>query len=100
LKPAGFKLPARWFRILDSLFYYQQHHDYSIKMPPSVPESIPTRDLEMPNTSPTLVVRLDVSEDEVKDDTTLTLAVSESQLSLDLLPICIGLISGPVLALY
>jgi hypothetical protein len=69
-------------------------------MPPSVPESTPTRDLEMPNTSPTLVVRLDVSEDEVKDDTTLTPAVGESQLSLDSLPICMGLISGPVLALY
>jgi hypothetical protein len=69
-------------------------------MPPSVPESTPTRDLEMPNTSPTSVVRLDVSEDEVKDDTTLTPAVGESQLSLDSLPICMGLISGPVLALY
>jgi hypothetical protein len=69
-------------------------------MPPSVPESTPTRDLEMPNTSPTLVVRLDVSKDEVKDDTTLTPAVGESQLSLDSLPICMGLISGPVLALY
>jgi hypothetical protein len=41
-----------------------------------------------------------VSEDEVKDDTTLTPAVGESQLSLDSLPICMGLISGPVLALY
>jgi hypothetical protein len=69
-------------------------------MPLSVPESTPTRDLEMPNTSPTLVVRLDVSEDKVKDDTTLTPAVTESQLSLDLLPIYMGLISGPVLALY
>ena len=69
-------------------------------MPLSVPESTPTRDLEMPNTSPTSVVRLDVSEDEVKDDTTLTPAVGESQLSLDSLPICMGLISGPVLALY
>jgi hypothetical protein len=69
-------------------------------MPLSVPESTPTRDLEMPNTSPTLVVRLDVSKDKVKDDTTLTPAVTESQLSLDLLPIYMGLISGPVLALY
>jgi hypothetical protein len=69
-------------------------------MPLSVPKSTSTRDLEMPNTSPTLVVRLDVSEDKVKDDITLTPAVSESQLSLNLLPICIGLISGPVLALY
>jgi hypothetical protein len=54
----------------------------------------------MPNTSPTLVIRLDVSKDKVKDDTTLTLVISKSQLSLDLLPICIGLISRPVLVLY
>jgi hypothetical protein len=69
-------------------------------MPLSVPKSTPIRDLKMPNTSSTLVMRLDVSKDKVKDDTTLTLAISESQLFLDSLPICIGLISGPVLALY
>jgi hypothetical protein len=69
-------------------------------MPLSVPKSTPTRDLEMPNTSSTLVVRLDVSKDKVKDDTTLTPAISKSQLSLDLLPIYTGLISGPVLVLY
>jgi hypothetical protein len=54
----------------------------------------------MLNTSPTLVIQLDVSKDKVKDDTTLTLAISKSQLSLDLLPIYIGLISGPILVLY
>jgi hypothetical protein len=54
----------------------------------------------MPNTSPMSVVQLDVSEDKVKDDTTLTPAISESQLSLDLLPICIDLISRPILVLY
>jgi hypothetical protein len=69
-------------------------------MPLSIPKSTPTRDLEMPNTSSTLVVRLDVSKNKVKDDTTLTPAISESQLSLNLLPIYIGLISGPILALY
>jgi hypothetical protein len=69
-------------------------------MPLSIPELTPTRDLEIPNTSPMSVVRLDVSKDKVKDNTTLTLAVNESQLSLDSLPIYIGLISGPVLVLY
>jgi hypothetical protein len=69
-------------------------------MPLSIPKSTPTRDLKMPNTSPTLVVRLDVSKDKVKDNTTLTLVINKSQLSLNSLPICIGLISGPILVLY
>jgi hypothetical protein len=69
-------------------------------MPLSIPKSTSTRDLKMPNTSPTLVMRLDVSKDKVKDDTTLTLVISKSQLSLDLLPIYIGLISRPILVLY
>jgi hypothetical protein len=69
-------------------------------MPLSIPKSTSIRDLEMPNTSSTLVVQLDVSKDKVKDNTTLTLAISKSQLSLDLLPICIDLISRPILVLY
>ena len=72
-------------------------------MPPTVTESTPTRDLEVPKvpeTSPVSVVRLDLSGDEVEDDTTAAPAVGESQLSLNSLPIYIGLISGPVLVLY
>jgi hypothetical protein len=69
-------------------------------MPLSIPKSTPTRDLKMPNTSFTLVVQLDVSKDKVKDNTTLTLAINKSQLSLNLFPIYIDLISGPILVLY
>jgi hypothetical protein len=69
-------------------------------MPLSILKSTPTRDLKIPNTSPTLVMRLDVSKDKVKDNTTLTPAINKSQLSLNLLPIYIGLISGPILTLY
>jgi hypothetical protein len=47
-------------------------------MPPEVPKTTLTRDLEIPKTSPILVVRIGLSEDEVKDDTTLALAVGES----------------------
>jgi hypothetical protein len=52
-----------------------------------VPETTPTRDLEIPKTSPILVVRIDLFKDKVKDDITLALAVGESQISLKLLPI-------------
>ena len=65
-----------------------------MKMPLSVPESTSTRDLEMPNTSPMSVVQLDVSEDKVKDDTTLALIIGESQISLKLLPIYKAWFSG------
>jgi hypothetical protein len=57
-------------------------------MPPKVPKTTSTRDLEIPETSPTLVVRIGLSKDEVKDDTTSALAISESQISLESLPIC------------
>jgi hypothetical protein len=40
-------------------------------MPPKVPKTTPTRDLEIPKTSPILVVRIGLSKDEVEDDTTL-----------------------------
>jgi hypothetical protein len=63
-------------------------------MPPKVPETTPTRDLEIPETSPTLVVRMGLSEDEVKDDTTSALAVGESQISLKSLPIYKAWFSG------
>jgi hypothetical protein len=53
-----------------------------------VPKTTSTRDLEIPETSPTLVVRIGLSKDEVKDDTTSALAISESQISLESLPIC------------
>jgi hypothetical protein len=72
-------------------------------MPPTVTESTPTRDLEVPKvpeTSLVSVVRLDLSGDEVEDDTTAAPAVGESQLSLNSLPICMDLVFGPVLALY
>jgi hypothetical protein len=69
-------------------------------MPLSVPKLTLIRDLEMPNTSPMLVIRLDISKDKVKDNITLTLAINKSQLSLNLLSIYIGLISRPILALY
>ena len=56
-------------------------------MPPKVPKTTPIRDLEIPKTSPILVVRIGLSKDKVKDDTTLALAISKSQISLKLLPI-------------
>jgi hypothetical protein len=52
-----------------------------------VPETTPTRDLEIPKTSPILIVRIGLSKDKVKDDTTLALVIGESQISLKLLPI-------------
>jgi hypothetical protein len=63
-------------------------------MPPEVPKTTLTRDLEIPKTSPILVVRIGLSKDEVKDDTTSALAVGESQISLELLPICKAWFSG------
>jgi hypothetical protein len=59
-----------------------------------VPKTTPTRDLEIPKTSPILVVRIGLSKDEVEDDTTLALVVGESQISLKLLPICKAWFSG------
>jgi hypothetical protein len=38
-------------------------------MPPKVPKTTPIRDLEIPKTSPILVVRIGLSKDKVKDDT-------------------------------
>jgi hypothetical protein len=63
-------------------------------MPPKVPKTTPTRDLEIPKTSSILVVRIGLSKDKVKDDTTLALAVGESQISLKLLPIYKAWFSG------
>jgi hypothetical protein len=56
-------------------------------MPPKVPKTTPTRDLEISKTSPILVVRIGLSKDKVKDDITLALVVGESQISPKLLPI-------------
>jgi hypothetical protein len=63
-------------------------------MPPKVPKTTPTRDLEIPKTSSILVVRIGLSKDKVKDDTTLALIISESQISLKLLPIYKAWFSG------
>jgi hypothetical protein len=52
-----------------------------------VPKTTSTRDLEIPKTSPILVVRIGLSKDKVKDDITLALVVGESQISPKLLPI-------------
>jgi hypothetical protein len=59
-----------------------------------VPETTPTRDLEIPETSPILVVQIGLSKDEVKDDITLALVVGESQISLESLPIYKAWFSG------
>jgi hypothetical protein len=74
-------------------------------MPPAVPETTPTRDLEMPESSPTSVVRLDQSGDKAiappADDEDITSpAGNEAPFSLDSLPIRKGSISGRVLVLY
>jgi hypothetical protein len=74
-------------------------------MPPIVPETTSTRDLEIPETSPILVVRLDQSRDKAiaplannKDITSP--ANNKALFSLDLLLIYKGFISGRVLVLY
>jgi hypothetical protein len=59
-----------------------------------VPKTTPTRDLEISKTSPILVVRIGLSKDKVKDDTTSALAVSKSQISLKSLSICKAWFSG------
>jgi hypothetical protein len=56
-------------------------------MPLKVPKTTPIRDLEIPKTSLILVVKIGLSKDKVKDNTTLALAVGESQICLKLLPI-------------
>jgi hypothetical protein len=63
-------------------------------MPLKVPKTTPTRDLEIPKTSSILVVRIGLSKDKVKDDTTLALIIGESQISLKLLPIYKAWFSG------
>jgi hypothetical protein len=63
-------------------------------MPPKVPKTTPTRDLEIAKTSPILVVRIGLSKDKVKDDTTSALAVSKSQISLKSLSIYKAWFSG------
>jgi hypothetical protein len=74
-------------------------------MPPIVPKTTPTRDLEIPKSSPILVVCLDQSRDKAitppannKDITSP--ASNKALFSLDLLPIHKGFISGRVLVLY
>jgi hypothetical protein len=59
-----------------------------------VPKTTPTRDLEIAKTSPILVVRIGLSKDKVKDDTTSALAVSKSQISLKSLSIYKAWFSG------
>jgi hypothetical protein len=56
-------------------------------MPPKVPKTTSIRDLEIPKTSFILVVRIGLSKNKVKDDTTLALAVNKSQISFKLLSI-------------
>jgi hypothetical protein len=63
-------------------------------MPLKVPKTTSTRDLKIPKTSPILVVRIGLSKDKVKDNTTLALVISESQISLKSLPIYKAWFSG------
>jgi hypothetical protein len=74
-------------------------------MPSTIPKTTPTRDLKMPKSSPTLVVRLDQSGDEAitppannKDITSP--ADNKALFSLNSLPIHKGSISRRVLVLY
>jgi hypothetical protein len=76
-------------------------------MPPSVAESTPAAEEEMPQASSTAAVttvRLDVSEDEAengaKDEDIATPAGDRAQFSLNSLPIRKHSISRPVLTLY
>jgi hypothetical protein len=59
-----------------------------------VPKTTPIRDLEIPKTSPILVVQIGLFKDKVKDDTTLALAINKSQISLKLLLIYKAWFSG------
>jgi hypothetical protein len=59
-----------------------------------VPKTTSTRDLKIPKTSSILVVRIGLSKDKVKNNTTLALVISKSQISLKLLPICKAWFSG------
>ena len=74
-------------------------------MPLTIPETTLTRDLEMSESSPISVVRLDQSGDEAiappaDDEDIASPAGNEAPFSLDSLPIRKGSISGRVLVLY
>jgi hypothetical protein len=74
-------------------------------MPPVVPKTTSIRDLEMPESSFILVVRLDQSGDKAiaplaNNKDIASPASNKALFSLDLLFICKGSISGRVLVLY